>query len=150
MLQKQTGVALVELALILPLLLVLTFITTEFSRALYQYNTLTKSVRDAARYLSIQNPGTRITEAKNLIVYGSLANTGAPVALGLALGQVPDPTWATSGAGPAINTVTIKISGCATSAAPCYRFVPLFASVFGLNFGNINFADISATMRSPT
>ena len=37
--QRQRGVALVEFALILPLLLVLTFITTEFGRALYEYQT---------------------------------------------------------------------------------------------------------------
>ena len=42
--KKENGTALVEFALVLPLLLILTFITTEFSRALYQYNTLTKSV----------------------------------------------------------------------------------------------------------
>ena len=146
---KQTGTAMVEFALVLPLLLILGFITTEFSRALYQYNTLTKSVRDAARYLSTQNPGTKIAESKNLVVYGSLANTGSPLAFGLALNQVKDPTWQLSGASPVINTVTVKISGCATSAPPCYKFVSLVPSVFGVTFGNINYADISATMRGP-
>jgi hypothetical protein len=150
MMRTQSGVAIVEFALILPLLLVLTFITTEYSRALYQYNTLTKSVRDASRYLSTQNPGTGIAGAKNLVVYGSLVNTGSPLTLGLALDQVPDPTWTPAGASPVINTVTVKISGCASSAPPCYRFVPLFSSVFGLTFGTVNFADISATMRSPS
>lgn len=145
----QSGTAMVEFALVLPLLLMLTFVTTEFSRALYQYNTLTKTVRDAARYLSSQNPGTKITEAKNLVVYGSLANTGSPLAFGLSVSQVNDPTWALQGANPVVNAVTIKIAGCATSAPPCYQFVPLVTSVFGLNFGTINFADISATMRGP-
>lgn len=139
----------VEFALVLPLLLILTFITTELSRALYQYNTLTKSVRDAARYLSTQNPGTKITESKNLVVYGSLANTGSPLAFGLALNQVKDPTWQLSGTNPVINTVTVKIAGCAVSAPPCYKFVPLVASAFGVTFGNINYADISATIRGP-
>ena len=50
--RRQKGVAIVEFALILPFLLLLTFITTEFGRAIWEYNTLTKSVRDAARYLS--------------------------------------------------------------------------------------------------
>ena len=53
--KKQNGVALVEFALVLPLLLILTFITTEFGRALYQYNTIAKSLRDASRYLSAQD-----------------------------------------------------------------------------------------------
>lgn len=146
---KQNGVALIEFALVLPLLLILTFITTEFSRALYQYNMLTKSVRDAARYLSIQSPGTKIGESKNLVVYGSLANTGSPLAFGLALDQVKDPVWQLNGANPVINTVTVKIAGCANSAPPCYKFVPLMASAFGVSFGIINYADISATMRGP-
>ncbi|NMM78730.1 pilus assembly protein TadE [Rhodococcus sp. SRB_17] len=146
---KQEGVAIVEFALVLPMLLILTFITTEFGRALYQYNILTKSVRDAARYLSSQNPKTKITESKNLIVYGSLTNTGSPLAFGLELNQVKDPVWQLSGSSPIINTVTVKIAGCATSAPPCYKFIPLVSSAFGINFGNINYADISATMRSP-
>jgi Flp pilus assembly protein TadG len=146
---KENGTALVEFALVLPLLLILTFITTEFSRALYQYNTLTKTVRDAARYLSTQNPGTKITEAKNLVVYGNFANTGAPLAFGLALNQVKTPTWALRGTTPTINTVTVTIAGCGSSPPPCYKFIPLFSSVFGLNFATINYADIGATMRSP-
>ncbi|WP_438999322.1 TadE/TadG family type IV pilus assembly protein, partial [Variovorax beijingensis] len=49
--RRQRGVALVELALITPLLLLLTFITTEFGRAMYEYNLVVKSTRDAVRYL---------------------------------------------------------------------------------------------------
>ena len=147
---KQSGTAIVEFALVLPLLLILTFITTEFGRALYQYNILTKSVRNAARYLAIQSPGTKITESSNLVVYGSLRNTGSPLAFGLALNQVKAPVWQLQGASPVINTVTVKIAGCATSAPPCYKFVPLMDSAFGVSFGIVNYADISATMRSPS
>src|SRR3954467_15130876 len=111
MTKKQSGVALVEFALVLPLLLLMTFIVVEYSRALYQYNTLTKSVRDAARYLSVQSPGSGITQSKNLIVYGNLAGSGLPLAIGLSKSQVPDPVWALSGALPVMNTVTVKITG---------------------------------------
>lgn len=146
---KEKGVAIIEFALVLPLLLILTFITTEFGRAMYQYNTLVKAARDAARYLSVQSPGSGITQSKNLVVYGSLTNTGTPLAFGLALNQVKDPTWQLVGTSPVINTVTVRIAGCGTSAPPCYKFVPLVASAFGLTFGDINFADITATMRAP-
>jgi Flp pilus assembly protein TadG len=139
---KQRGVALVEFALVLPLLLLMTFIVVEYSRALYQYNTLTKSVRDAVRYLSVQAPGTNITQAKNLVVYGNPAGTGTPLAIGLTTARVANPVWAFTGTGPVINTVTITITG--------YTFQPIFASAFGLNFGNITYADISATMRAPS
>ncbi|NMM78539.1 TadE/TadG family type IV pilus assembly protein [Acidovorax sp. SRB_24] len=138
--ERQKGVALVEFALILPFLLLLSIITTEFGRAMYQYNTLTKSVRDAARYLSLQTPGTKITEARNLIVYGSLSNTGKPLAIGLKTTQVPDPIWETAGTNPVINTVTVRIQG--------YTFNSLFPSVFGIPFGAIRFSDVTATMRS--
>jgi hypothetical protein len=145
----QVGVALVEFALVLPFLLLLAFVTTEYGRALYQYNTLAKSVRDAVRFLSIQSPETMTTQAQNLVVYGSVTNTGTPLVFGLSLAQVKTPTWQLSGAGPVIRTVTVTIAGCATSAPPCYKFVPLFSGAFGVNLGDVNFADISATMRAP-
>ena len=140
---KQHGVALVEFALILPLLLILTFVTTEYSRALFQYNILTKSVRDAARYLSVYNPGdtTKFPIAKNLVVYGNPAGSGSPLVIGLTTSLVPNPVWQTAGTAPVINTVTIRVTG--------YVFTPLFASAFGVSFGNLAFADINATMRAP-
>ncbi len=140
---RQHGAALVELALILPLLLLLTLITTEFGRAMHQYNSLTKSVRDAVRYLSLQAPGTHLTEARNLVIFGNLAGTGAPLALGLNLSHVPAPIWQAEGTNPIINTVTIRVVN--------YTFQPLLLSAFGVNFanGNIPFGQISATMRAP-
>ena len=138
--KRQKGVAIVEFALILPFLLLLTFITTEFGRAVWEYNTLTKSVRDAARYLSIQTPGTHIAEARNLMVYGNLQGSGTPLALGLSTLNVPNPTWQTAGTNPVINTVTVRISG--------YTFNSMFTTVLGVPFGAFTFSDITATMRS--
>ncbi len=78
---RQQGLAMVEFAIVLPLLLFLMFAAAEFGRALFQYNTLLKAVRDGARYMA-QNAflgdGTQIngdapTEAMNLVVYGSIA-----------------------------------------------------------------------------
>jgi hypothetical protein len=141
--KHQHGVALVEFALILPFLLLLTFLATEFGRAMYDYDVLTKSVRDATRYLSTQMPGTHFSEAKNLAVYGNLDGSGSPLVPGLTTAQVGDPTWQTAGGTPAINTVRLTISG--------YTFTPLFSGAFGATFfgGNsITFSPISATMRS--
>lgn len=141
--KKQRGVAIVEFALVVPLLLILTFITTEFGRAVYQYNTLAKSVRDAARYLSIQTPGTHQTEAANLIVYGktmATPGTDRPLAVGLELSHVAAPVWAPAGSTPTINTVTVGVTN--------YTFTPLVVNAFGLPFGTITFSNIRATMRS--
>lgn len=138
---QHRGVAALEFTLLLPFLLILTFATTELGRAFYQYNTLTKSVRDGARYLSVYLPNTHIVEARNLIVYGNVAGTGQPLAIGLEPGDVPDPVWSTTGSAPVINVVTVRITG--------YAFQPLVTSVFGIDLGTFAFPDITATMRSP-
>jgi len=146
---RQGGAALIELALITPLLLLLALITTEFGRAMYEYNAVVKSTRDAVRYLSVQTPGTHTTEARNLMVYGNTAGTGAPLARGLSLANVPAGsccTWQAAGANPIITTVTVRISS--------YTFHSMFPSVMGVVFadanGNIVFSDITATMRAPS
>lgn len=138
--KHQKGVAIIEFALILPMLLTLTFITTEFGRALYQYDTLTKGVRDAARYLSVQTPGTHLAEAKNLVVYGTTTPGATPLVLGLSIANVPDPVWQTAGSDPVINTVTVQITN--------YAFQSIFATAFGHTYGTIPFSTITATMRS--
>ncbi|MFS2101616.1 TadE/TadG family type IV pilus assembly protein [Variovorax sp. Varisp85] len=147
--RTQHGAALIELALITPLLLLLTFITTEFGRAMYEYNAVVKSTRDAVRYLSVQTPGTHVTEARNLIVYGNTGGTGSPLARGLSLSNVPAGsccTWQSAGASPIITTVTVRVSS--------YTFHSMFPSVIGVVFadanGNIVFSDITATMRAPS
>lgn len=52
-LSDQKGQAMVELALLLPLLLSLVFGITEFGRALYMKNTLVNAAREGARRASI-------------------------------------------------------------------------------------------------
>src|SRR4051812_5959913 len=116
--KPQKGVALVEFALILPFLLLLSITAIELGRAIWEYNILTKSVRDAARYLSIQTPhsAAEIERARNLMVYGNRSGTGTPpLAIGLTLDNVPLTragglpgccTWQTAGSAPVINTVT--------------------------------------------
>jgi hypothetical protein len=49
---------------------------------------------------------------------------------------------APTGTNPAINTVTVTISG--------YAFHSMFLTAFGLPFGTVTYSDIKATMRSQT
>ena len=92
---RQKGLATVELALITPVLLIMVMMTAEFTRAFYQFNTLNKSVRDAARYLSINaiNPAKVVDisahaqQTRNLAAFGSI-NGGTPVLPGLAASDI--------------------------------------------------------------
>jgi len=87
---RARGVAAVELALLLTPLVLMVFGTTELGRAIYSYNTLDKTVRDAARHLSQHGPGdaTIADEARCLAVYGTTDCSGTPVAPGLTTAMV--------------------------------------------------------------
>lgn len=153
------GVVAVEFALLLIPLVLLVFGVAEFGRALYQYNTLAKTVRDSARMLSQYNPADAdypLADAKCLAVYGKTGCSGSdvPLAPGLTTAMVvvcnpvssagcPGSTYASvpTGSGT-INLIEVKITG--------YRFNFVFnpASLFSSSAAtSIVFDDISSTMR---
>lgn len=155
--KRQRGVAAVEFGiLIIPLVLML-FGLTEYGRAIYQYNTLAKSVRDATRYLSTVSPGevnefgvNEWNKAKCLARYGNTTCIGPLLAPGLTDGMVVicDATNCTATHSVvdttevAVNLVTVTIQG--------FQFTSLINfPVGGLSAGapNITFGDISNTMR---
>ncbi|QLC72166.1 pilus assembly protein [Pseudomonas sp. LPB0260] len=83
-LHTQRGVAMVEFAIALPLLLLLLLAIGEFGRLLYHYNNLQQASRDAGRYVAgqawnatlgqIELSGDLQTRTKNVAVYGVPAN----------------------------------------------------------------------------
>ena len=85
--KKASGLATVEMAFVTPVLLILMLITAEYTRAFYEFNTLTKSVRDAARFLSLDGfngsifelGAAEIAAARNLATYGNLTGSGPPL-----------------------------------------------------------------------
>ena len=89
----QRGAVLAEMALVTPILLLMMLATAEVTRAFVDHNTLTKAVRSGARYVAANAfqgaPGVVFVgvalraETQNLIVYGNIAGTGAPVLPGL-------------------------------------------------------------------
>jgi Flp pilus assembly protein TadG len=95
--RQQRGTALVEFAIAAPLLLLLLLATAEVGRMLSQYNTLAKSVRDAARYMASKASGgtggvinlkkSDCDNATNLAVTGNINGTGAPLLPGLSAGN---------------------------------------------------------------
>lgn len=85
----QRGVAAVELGLLLIPLIWIVFGISEYGRAFYEYNTIVKNARSAARYLTLVAPGTmtEITKAKNLVVYGK-TTAGTQLFTGLSISNV--------------------------------------------------------------
>lgn len=90
---RQQGSSIVEFAIMLPLLILLVVMVSEFGIMFYRLNAVTKSVQIAARYLSdvsvnYSNTSTDKTNAKNLAVYGNVAGTGTPVVPNLSVADV--------------------------------------------------------------
>jgi len=143
---RHRGVAAVEFALLLTPMILLMFGATEFGRAIYTYNTLDKTVRDAVRHLSQHGPGDAAIQAgaRCLAVYGNTACTGNAIAPGLTTGAVNlcdaiscAGTHAAQATGSgAVNLVTVTISG--------YSYNSLVEFVMP----DLNFNNISATMRA--
>src|SRR2546423_11538889 len=82
--RSERGTQLVELAIVLPVLLVLFGATAEFGRFFYTYQTLSKATRVGARYLTTApTGGSADGKAQNLVVYGNTAGPGEPRVSGL-------------------------------------------------------------------
>lgn len=133
--KRQRGIAMVEFTIVLPLMLLLLVATAELGRAFYEYNTLTKTVRDGARYLAdtaldgttgvIDLTDAKIAETANLVVYGNIAGAGGPLLNGLSAADV--------------SVVEVNPTHIQVSAS--YQYSPIFPGgipTFGLGSGNIS------------
>ena len=63
LIRDSSGQSMVEFALILPMMLVVMFMITEFGRALYQYNALTTAVRAGARQGVVSGSASAVSVA---------------------------------------------------------------------------------------
>lgn len=151
---RQRGIATLELALTAPLLLVMTLVGAEFTRIFFEYNTLEKSVRDAARFLAedaftgarvYEISGTKIAQARNLAVTGELAG-GTPLLDGLSAADITiDVEGAHHGAAP-LTREHVQVSAS-------YTFKPFAPVISGMRFlpadVGMNFTLVaSSTMRA--
>lgn len=83
---RARGIAAVEFVVTVPFLLMLLLAGAEIGRAFVHYQTLSYSVRQAARYVSehsvngttglVALTATTVTSTKNLAVYGNILGTG--------------------------------------------------------------------------
>lgn len=85
--RDEQGIQLLELALVLPIMLLLFGAVAEFGRYFYEYTTVAKGARAGARYLASKSVTSTATDwrgnAKNIVVYGNAAGTGTPILSGL-------------------------------------------------------------------
>jgi uncharacterized membrane protein len=149
--RDQKGVVAIELAIVLVPLTILLFGMLELGRAFYQYDTIVKSTRNAARYLSVQVPGVGIPEAKCIVVSGTISADTCPSPLLSSLnaamvtvryidGVSTCPVGAVKGCG-AINLVEVCVN-CSETAEK-FQFVSL-AKLF---VPDLAFGEIRAVMR---
>ena len=138
--REERGTQLVELAIVLPVLLVLFGTAAEFGRFFYTYQTLSKATRAGARYLTIKTPSADTDEkAQNLVVYGNVEGTGEPVVVGL----TPDMVRVVrTGENPSLpDRVTVRIEGYAYQ--PLFNLVPVAGDRASLHID----VDPSTTMK---
>ena len=115
--KDERGVQLVELAIVLPIFVILFAATAEFARYFYEYTTLAKASRAGARYLATSAVNAaEDTTAKNIVVYGNSAGTGSPVLPGITTANV---TITRQGGVPVLpQTVKVEITS--------FKHQPLF------------------------
>lgn len=140
-LQHMRGAAAVELAILLLPLVVLTAGMAELGRAVYTYNTLLKSTRNAARYLSMMPRGEGEAVAACLALHGKADCTGAddPLVPGLEPGllEITYTPAASTGSG-SVDLVHVTVRDY-----PLRTWLPL-------PVGDFVFGPISTTMRQAT
>lgn len=117
--RKDRGSQLVELALVLPIMLVLLGAGAEFGRFFYYYSTLENACRAGARHAAkwrVSEPW-EFPETSNMVVYGDFSDTSkGPILPGLTTSNVQ--ITANGPSANNIDSVTVKIIN--------YQYQPIF------------------------
>ena len=138
---RQRGAVLVEMVLVTPILLLIMLATAEVTRTFIDHNTLTKAVRNGARYVASHENAIQgstglvvITaavqlETKNLVVYGNTAGAGPPVLAGLTAADI---TVTDIGANNILVSAAHPISGMLGPALSSFHGGPDINLVYNL------------------
>lgn len=141
--RRERGSQFVDLAIALPILLVLLGGAVEFARYFYTYSALTNAARAGARHACKWERGASWTvpETSNMVVYGDFSDTSkGPILPGLTTSNV-----VVQSNGPSANkidSVTVKIVN--------YKYTPLFdlGKLTGISALSLNIdMNASATMH---
>ena len=135
----QRGLAMVETVITLPLLLFVMLAATEITNAFVTHTTLTKAVRDGARWAAeeaIDNTGFNLTddlkvEAQNLVVYGDRKGNGTPAVNGLTAANVTVTRLGTSN--NIEVTVNYPYTGILGTVLPTFGYGSDIALLFNMN-----------------
>lgn len=117
--KEERGTQILELAIAMPVMLMMLGAVAEFGRFFYTYTTLTNAVRGGARHACKweRNASWTVPETQRMVVYGDFSNTAnGPILPGLTTSNVQ-----VIANGPSVNnieSVTVKISG--------YTYSPIF------------------------
>ena len=135
---RQRGLAIVETAITLPFLLFVMLAATELTNAFIQHMSLTKAVRDGARWAAeeaiVSNTfrwtGALEKESRNLVVYGNRAGSGTPLIPGLSI----DDVIARPVGGNNIEvSVNYPYSGIFGSVLPSFGYGSNISTLFNMN-----------------
>jgi Flp pilus assembly protein TadG len=117
--RRERGSQLVELALVIPILLVLMGAAAEFGRFFYTYSTLQNAVRAGARHASKwrATESWEFPETSRMVVYGDFTDTSnGPILPGLSTTNVQIVTNGPSA--NCVDSVTVKIIN--------FQYTPIF------------------------
>jgi hypothetical protein len=142
-LKKERGTQILELAIALPVMVMLLGAVGEFGRFFYTYSALENAVRAGARHACKweRNASWTIPETTRMVVYGDFSDTSnGPILPGLTTSNV-----VVTANGPSVNnidSVTVSIVN--------YRYTPLFdlGAITGIPSLTLNIPmNASATMH---
>ena len=116
--RREHGTHMVELAIVIPVLLIMLGGLAEFGRFFYTYQRLTTAVRAGARHACKweRNASWTFPETSNMVVYGDFSGGSTPILPGLSTSNVV--VQANGSSVNNIDSVTVRIVN--------YRYTPLF------------------------
>lgn len=125
--RRSAGVAAVEFVIAVPILIFVMLAIAELGRAFVQYDTLSYSIRNSARYVSensivgttgVVDVSGAVAGARNLAVYGTPGGGGQPVLPGFTTGHV---SVLNAGGGNIEVVATYPYQPLIGSALPMFR-----------------------------
>lgn len=146
--REQKGQSLVEFAMVVPFLLLVLVGTIELGRAYYSYNTLSKAVREGARYVSghAYDSTSELPNAKKMVVYGNTGGSGNPVLPNLTTGMV---VITPRGGGTDMTTPPLWVK-----VSVSYPYTSVIAGLITLNLNftpavEMRYVDLNASTGNP-